>query len=200
MLLKHDNNVQLDQLLYHCCHIAQQNSLKKQTAIEHCDSVLQQFYSSSIAAQHSLQLLLCISNTVCNINTLIYTQKVQLKIFMFITQLHIHFSMFTNHRTLHTQYMQQRSLVVKRPWYIQLYYCISLFTVPLHIENPLNDIVIKSLTHTTINGRKILHTWEEMEGLVFESVSWAYSQQQLYFQVTPAFFHSVLDASMVREV
>ena len=40
---------------------------------------------------------------------------------------------------------------------------------PLHVENPLADIVFKSLTLKTIHGRKIFHTWEETERLVFEN-------------------------------
>lgn len=37
---------------------------------------------------------------------------------------------------------------------------------PLHIENVLQDIVFKSLTITTVHGRRIFHTWEECEKLI----------------------------------
>jgi len=39
---------------------------------------------------------------------------------------------------------------------------------PLHIENVLQDIVFKSLTITTVHGRRIFHTWNECERLIHE--------------------------------
>ena len=39
---------------------------------------------------------------------------------------------------------------------------------PLHVENVLQDIVFKSLTITTVHGRRIFHTWKECEKLVAE--------------------------------
>jgi len=39
---------------------------------------------------------------------------------------------------------------------------------PLHVENVLQDIVFKSLTITTVHGRRIFHTWNECERLVAE--------------------------------
>merc|ERR1712168_1218755 len=39
---------------------------------------------------------------------------------------------------------------------------------PLHIENVLQDIVFKSLTITTVHGRRIFHTWKECEKLIVE--------------------------------
>jgi len=43
---------------------------------------------------------------------------------------------------------------------------VGLPKSPLHIENPLADIVFKSLTLKTIHGRRIFHTWEASEQLV----------------------------------
>lgn len=40
---------------------------------------------------------------------------------------------------------------------------------PLHIENVLQDIVFKSLTITTVHGRRIFHTWKECEKLVADN-------------------------------
>jgi len=37
---------------------------------------------------------------------------------------------------------------------------------PLHIDNVLQDIVFKSLTITTVHGRRIFHTWQECELLI----------------------------------
>lgn len=34
---------------------------------------------------------------------------------------------------------------------------------PIHVEKPLENVVFKSLTMKTIHGRKIFHTWEEIE-------------------------------------
>ena len=65
---------------------------------------------------------------------------------------------------------------------------------PLHVENPLNDIVFKSLTLKTIHGRKIFHTWEETEKLVFEN-QWV--ELVLCNSLTPASFQY---ACMVGEV
>ena len=39
---------------------------------------------------------------------------------------------------------------------------------PLHVENPLQNIVFKSITLKTVHGRKIFHTWIESEKLVHE--------------------------------
>lgn len=36
----------------------------------------------------------------------------------------------------------------------------------LHIENPLPNVIFKSLTIKTIHGRKIFHTWEESEKIL----------------------------------
>lgn len=37
---------------------------------------------------------------------------------------------------------------------------------PLHIDDVLQDIVFKSLTITTVHGRRIFHTWNECEKLI----------------------------------
>jgi len=37
---------------------------------------------------------------------------------------------------------------------------------PLHIENPLPNVIFKSITIKTIHGRKIFHTWEESEKIL----------------------------------
>ena len=34
---------------------------------------------------------------------------------------------------------------------------------PIHVEKPLENVVFKSLTMKTIHGRKIFHTWEQIE-------------------------------------
>nr|XP_018669010.1 uncharacterized protein LOC100180278 [Ciona intestinalis] len=39
---------------------------------------------------------------------------------------------------------------------------------PFHIENPMQDILFKSLTLTTVHGRRIFHTWIECEKLIAE--------------------------------
>ena len=39
---------------------------------------------------------------------------------------------------------------------------------PLHVDNVLSDIVFKSLTMTTVHGRKIFHTWEKSEEMLHQ--------------------------------
>ena len=39
------------------------------------------------------------------------------------------------------------------------------------MENPLQNIVFKSITLKTVHGRKIFHSWEESERLIFEKAS-----------------------------
>ncbi|XP_065912483.1 L-threonine 3-dehydrogenase-like isoform X2 [Dysidea avara] len=46
---------------------------------------------------------------------------------------------------------------------------IGLLKAPLHVENPLQNIVFKSITLKTVHGRKIFHSWEESERLVSEN-------------------------------
>ncbi|KAL3875586.1 hypothetical protein ACJMK2_033523 [Sinanodonta woodiana] len=43
---------------------------------------------------------------------------------------------------------------------------IGLPKQPLHVENVLQDIVFKVLTLRTVHGRRIFHTWKEIERLV----------------------------------
>ncbi|XP_039273046.2 L-threonine 3-dehydrogenase-like [Styela clava] len=45
---------------------------------------------------------------------------------------------------------------------------IGLVKEPFHVENPIQDIVFKSLTINTVHGRRIFHTWEECEKLIVE--------------------------------
>ncbi|XP_065912484.1 L-threonine 3-dehydrogenase-like [Dysidea avara] len=45
---------------------------------------------------------------------------------------------------------------------------IGLLKGTLHVENPLQNIVFKSITLKTVHGRKIFHSWEESEKMVFE--------------------------------
>ncbi|ELU05464.1 hypothetical protein CAPTEDRAFT_157510 [Capitella teleta] len=45
---------------------------------------------------------------------------------------------------------------------------VGLPKTPLHVENPLPDIVFKSLTLKTVHGRRIFHTWLECERLIAE--------------------------------
>ena len=45
---------------------------------------------------------------------------------------------------------------------------IGLPKEAIHIEDPLPNVVFKSLTLTTVHGRKIFHTWEQCEALVKE--------------------------------
>ena len=90
----------------------------------------------------------------------------------------------------HTIYVAVKSSCKKDHGILNCIFNGSLFTVPLHVENPLDDVVIKSLTLKTIHRRKIFHTWEEMgdQSLKIKACS-ACSQQQVYLKVTPASFH-----------
>ncbi|XP_062515892.1 L-threonine 3-dehydrogenase-like [Corticium candelabrum] len=45
---------------------------------------------------------------------------------------------------------------------------IGLPKAPLHVDNVLSDIVFKSLTMTTVHGRKIFHTWEKSEEMLHQ--------------------------------
>ena len=36
----------------------------------------------------------------------------------------------------------------------------------IHIEDPLPNVIFKSLTLTTVHGRRIFHTWEQCESLI----------------------------------
>ena len=40
---------------------------------------------------------------------------------------------------------------------------------PIHIERPLEDVIFKSLTLKTVHGRKIFHTWSEVERIVHQN-------------------------------
>ena len=43
---------------------------------------------------------------------------------------------------------------------------IGLPKQPLHIEQPLPDVIFKSLTLKTVHGRRIFDTWEQCEKLI----------------------------------
>merc|ERR1712045_588596 len=45
---------------------------------------------------------------------------------------------------------------------------IGLPKQPIHIENPLPDVIFKSLTLKTVHGRRIWDTWENCEKLISE--------------------------------
>jgi len=45
---------------------------------------------------------------------------------------------------------------------------IGLPKSDIHIENPLQNVIFKSITLTTVHGRRIFHTWEECEKLISE--------------------------------
>lgn len=45
---------------------------------------------------------------------------------------------------------------------------IGLPKSPIHVEDPLRDVIFKSITLTTVHGRRIFHTWEECERLISE--------------------------------
>jgi threonine dehydrogenase-like Zn-dependent dehydrogenase len=47
---------------------------------------------------------------------------------------------------------------------------IGLPKAPLHVENVLADIIFKSLTLTTVHGRKIFHTWEKSEEMLHQKL------------------------------
>ena len=40
---------------------------------------------------------------------------------------------------------------------------------PLHIEDPLPNVVFKSLTLKTFHGRRVFRDWEESERMLFEN-------------------------------
>jgi len=45
---------------------------------------------------------------------------------------------------------------------------IGLPKSAIHIEEPLKNVIFKSLTLTTVHGRKIFHTWEKCQQLILE--------------------------------
>ena len=38
------------------------------------------------------------------------------------------------------------------------------------MENPLQDVIFKSLTLKTVHGRKIFHTWKEIERIMSQNL------------------------------
>lgn len=57
---------------------------------------------------------------------------------------------------------------------------------PIHVEKPLENVVFKSLTMKTIHGRKIFHTWKEIEKIVAAD-RWAKHTDRIVFVI-----HSLL--------
>ncbi|XP_050392902.1 L-threonine 3-dehydrogenase [Patella vulgata] len=47
---------------------------------------------------------------------------------------------------------------------------VGLPKSPLHVENVLPDIVFKALTLKTVHGRRVYHTWVEIERLVADGI------------------------------
>lgn len=45
---------------------------------------------------------------------------------------------------------------------------IGLPKATVEIEDPLPNLIFKSVTLTTVHGRRIFHTWEECERLIEE--------------------------------
>ena len=45
---------------------------------------------------------------------------------------------------------------------------IGLPKATVEIEDPLPNLIFKSVTLTTVHGRRIFHTWEECERLIQE--------------------------------
>ena len=45
---------------------------------------------------------------------------------------------------------------------------IGLPKQPIHIEQPLPDVIFKSLTLKTVHGRRIFDTWEQCEKLIHD--------------------------------
>jgi len=45
---------------------------------------------------------------------------------------------------------------------------IGLPKSAIHIEDPLQNVIFKSITLTTVHGRRIFHTWEQCEKLISE--------------------------------
>jgi len=45
---------------------------------------------------------------------------------------------------------------------------IGLPKSAIHVENPLQNVIFKSITLTTVHGRRIFHTWEQCEKLISE--------------------------------
>ena len=42
--------------------------------------------------------------------------------------------------------------------------------VPLHIEDPLPNVIFKSITLKTFHGRRIFRDWEESERMLFKNL------------------------------
>lgn len=47
---------------------------------------------------------------------------------------------------------------------------IGLPKAPIHIEDPLPNVVFKSLTLKTFHGRRIFHDWEESERILHQNL------------------------------
>lgn len=49
---------------------------------------------------------------------------------------------------------------------------IGLPKAAIHVEEPLRDVIFKSITLTTVHGRRIFHTWQQCERLILEGKVW----------------------------
>ncbi len=56
----------------------------------------------------------------------------------------------------------------------------TILQAPIHIERPLEDLVFRSITLKTVHGRKIFHTWREIERIVSKG---------LYVQAIPLYLY-----------
>ena len=59
---------------------------------------------------------------------------------------------------------------------------IGIPKAPIHIEDPMPNVLFKSLTLTTVHGRRIFHTWEACEVILF--------YQEIFFNFLPSIFFS----------
>lgn len=55
---------------------------------------------------------------------------------------------------------------------------IGLPKQPIHIEQPLPDVIFKSLTLKTVHGRRIFDTWEQCEKLIKDKKVHKYTKPQ----------------------
>ena len=47
---------------------------------------------------------------------------------------------------------------------------IGLLKAPLHVENPVPNLIWKSITLKAVHGRKIFHTWEQSEMMMHKKL------------------------------
>ena len=61
------------------------------------------------------------------------------------------------------------------------------------MENPLQNIVFKSITLKTVHGRKIFHTWKESEKLIYEKKYVYYCCNKMHMVIDNCYFISSND-------